>query len=99
MFYFDPTYFWFVFIPTILLSLGVQMYLKRTFTTWSKVENQAKKTGRQVADELFDETSLDPIPVQRIKQPLGDHFDPKANVVRLSPPVGRRVDLRPHLVG
>ena len=26
--------------------------------------------------------------MQRIRRPLGDHYDPKQNVVRLSPPVG-----------
>jgi Zn-dependent membrane protease YugP len=89
MFWIDPTYFWWVFIPTILLSLFVQMHLKRTFKQWSKVENQADLTGEQVAQELFDETSLDPVPIQAIKQPLGDHYDPGKNVVRLSPPVGK----------
>ena len=87
-FRYDPSYFWYVFIPTILLSLAVQIYLKRTFKAWGKVENEANLTGRQVADRLFDGTSLDPIPVQRTRQPLGDHFDPRKNVVRLSPPVG-----------
>jgi uncharacterized protein len=89
MFFFDNTYFWWVFVPTILLSLGVQIYLKRTFSKYSQVPNQADLTGEQVAQELFDETSLDPVPIKRIKQPLGDHYDPKANVVRLSPPVGQ----------
>jgi Zn-dependent membrane protease YugP len=89
MFFFDSTYFWWVFVPTILLSLGVQLYLKRTFKKYSKVENQADLTGEEVAQELFDETSLEPVPIQRTKQPLGDHYDPKANVVRLSPPVGK----------
>ena len=89
MFFYDSTYFWWVFVPTILLSLGVQIYLKSTFTKYSKVDNQADLTGEQVAQELFDRTSLDPVPIERIKQPLGDHYDPKKNVVRLSPPVGR----------
>ncbi|MEA3334923.1 MAG: zinc metallopeptidase [Chloroflexota bacterium] len=88
MFWFDPNYFWYIFIPTILLSLGVQIYLKRTFSKWSKVENAANLTGREVADVLIEETPLEPIPVERTKQPLGDHYDPKENVVRLSPPVG-----------
>lgn len=87
MFFFDTTYFWWVFIPTLVLSVGVQFYLKRTFTKWSKVENSSHLNGDQVAQELFDETSLDPVPIQHTKQPLGDHYDPKANVVRLSPPV------------
>ena len=89
MFIFDPTYFWWVFIPTMLISLGVQLYLKRTFAQYSQVKNQARLTGEQVARQLFDKTSLNPIPVQQISQPLGDHYDPRANVVRLSPPVGR----------
>lgn len=88
MFFIDTTYFWWVFVPTMALSLFVQIYLKRTFTTWSKVENMAGETGREVAQELFDETSLDPVPIERTKQPLGDHYDPSKNVVRLSPPVG-----------
>jgi Zn-dependent membrane protease YugP len=88
MFFYDSTYFWWVFIPTVVLSFLVQMHLRRTFKKYSKVENMADLTGDEVADELFAKTSLDPVPVQRIRQPLGDHFDPKANIVRLSPPVG-----------
>lgn len=88
MFFHDTAYFWWVFVPTMLLSLGVQIHLKRTFKKHSKVENEAGLTGEQVADQLFAKTSLDAIPVQRIRRPLGDHFDPRANVVRLSPPVG-----------
>ena len=30
-FYIDPTYFWYVFIPTLVISIGVQVYLKSTF--------------------------------------------------------------------
>jgi Zn-dependent membrane protease YugP len=89
MFFFDPTYFWWVFIPTMLISLGVQIHLQRSFRKWSKVENEADLIGEEVAQELFDETSLEPVPIKSTKQPLGDHYDPKQNVVRLSPPVGQ----------
>ena len=88
MFFYDSTYFWWVFIPTVVLSFLVQMHLRRTFKKYSKVENMADLTGDEVADELFAKTSLDPVPVQQIRQPQGDHLDPNANVVRLSPPVG-----------
>jgi hypothetical protein len=89
MLMFDPVYFWWVFIPTIVLSIGVQIWLKHNFTKWSKVQNLANKTGEQVADELIEETPLEPVPVERTEQPLGDHYDPSKNVVRLSPPVGQ----------
>jgi len=81
MFYsFDPVYFWYVFIPTMLLSVFVQIYLQSSFAKWNKTRNQSGLTGQQ----LFDHTSIKPIPLERISGSLTDHFDPRANVVRLS---------------
>ena len=54
MFYIDPTYFWYVFIPTILISLGVQLYLRSTFSRWSNVRNSTGQAGVQVVKQLFD---------------------------------------------
>jgi Zn-dependent membrane protease YugP len=85
--YIDPVYFWYVFIPTLLLSLGVQIYLRSTFSRWSGVKNSAGIVGPQVAQQLFDHTSLKAIRVERIRGTMTDHFDPGANVVRLSDPV------------
>jgi Zn-dependent membrane protease YugP len=85
--YIDPVYFWYVFIPTILISIGVQVYLRSTFSRWSNVKNSSGIVGPQVAQQLFDRTSLKPIGVERIRGTMTDHFDPGANVVRLSDPV------------
>jgi Zn-dependent membrane protease YugP len=85
--YFDPAYFWCIFIPTILLSLGVQIYLRSTFGKWANVRNGSNINGLQVGQVLFQRTSLQAIPLQRIAGTLNDHFDPRANVVRLSDPV------------
>lgn len=90
MFFFDSTYFWYVFIPTMVLSLAVQLYLKRTFGKWSQVENGADLTGLQVADQLFRSTSLAAIPVVPTQGVLTDHFDPRDNTVRLSQPVANK---------
>jgi Zn-dependent membrane protease YugP len=87
-FVFDPNYIWFIVIPTMILSAVIQSNLKSTFAKYSKVSNRAGMTGRQVAEALFERTELDPIPLERTPQPLGDHYDPGKNVVRLSPPVG-----------
>jgi uncharacterized protein len=81
---FDSTYLWLVFIPTIIISFGVQMYLRRTYGKWSRVPNSTNLPGSRVADELFDRTALMEIPVQVIPGNMTDHFDPGANVVRLS---------------
>jgi Zn-dependent membrane protease YugP len=90
MFYIDPTYFWYVLIPTLLISIGVQIYLRSTFSRWSGVKNSQGLVGPQVAQQLFSRTSLQPIRVERIKGTMTDHFDPGANVVRLSDPVATK---------
>ena len=90
MFYIDPTYFWYVLIPTLLISIGVQVYLRSTFSKWSKVRNSAGLAGPQVAHEIFGHTSLQAIRLERISGTMTDHFDPGANVVRLSDPVAKQ---------
>jgi len=84
MFFFDPVYMLYVFIPTMLLSLGVQIYLKRSYAKWSKVRNSTNLTGTQVGEALFQRTNLMNIPLEVVPGQMTDHFDPRANVVRLS---------------
>jgi len=88
--YIDPVYFWYVFIPTILISIGVQVYLRSTFSKWSGVRNSAGLAGPLVARQIFDHTSLQPVGLERISGTMTDHFDPGANVVRLSDPVAKQ---------
>jgi len=84
MIWIDPVYFWFVLIPVLVISISVQLYLKRTYAKWSKIRNSSDLTGIQVGKELFNRTSLQALPLERIRGDLTDHFDPGANVVRLS---------------
>lgn len=89
MFYIDPIYLWYVFIPVLVISLGVQLYLRATFKKWEKVKNSSGLAGVQVAQELFNKTSLEPVRVEHVSGTLSDHFDPRANVVRLSDSTAR----------
>ena len=81
---FDGNYFIYVFIPTMLLSLGVQLYLRSAYSKWSKVRNSNNLTGMQIGEVLFNRTSLVDIPLQVVPGQMTDHFDPRANIVRLS---------------
>jgi len=85
--FFDMRYIWLVALPTLIISTGVQIYLKSTFKKWSKTPNGAGENGIQIARDLFNRTSLDAINMERIKGTMTDHFDPGANIVRLSDPV------------
>lgn len=83
MFY-NGQYFLYIALPTLILSFAVQMYLKSTYSKWAKVRNSAGLTGDKVARALFDRTSLNPVQMQPVRGTMTDHFDPGANVVRLS---------------
>ncbi len=92
-FYIDPVYFWYVFIPVLIISLGVQIYLKNTHAKWNKVANSDNMAGVMVAKQIFEKTSLQPIRVERISGNLTDHFDPGANVVRLSDSTAKKTSV------
>ena len=89
-FYFDPVYLWYVFIPVLIISLLVQIFLQSTFRKWSKIKNGSGLNGIQVGRELFALPSLNAIPLEVTPGALSDHFDPRANVVRLSKQVASR---------
>lgn len=82
--YFDPVYFWYVFIPVILISLGVQLFLRSTYSKWSEIQNKANMNGMAVGQALLNRTSLNFISIERTTGTLTDHYDPGAGVVRLS---------------
>jgi Zn-dependent membrane protease YugP len=81
--YIDPVYLW-VLVIVMIISLVVQLFMRSTFSKWGGVRNGAGLNGMQVAQQLFDRTALQPIRVEHTSGTLTDHFDPGANVVRLS---------------
>jgi hypothetical protein len=56
--FFDPLYL-LIFIVTMVISLGAQMYIKSAYGKWSKVANSHNLTGLQVGQEqLLRSTDL-----------------------------------------
>lgn len=82
--FFDMNYLLYIALPTMIISFGVQMYLRSTYGKWSKVPNANHITGAQVGDLLFDRTALAEIPTEVVAGQMTDHFDPRANIVRFS---------------
>ena len=77
-------YYFIIVMPFVLLSLWAQIKVKSTFSKYSQVYNQRNMTGADAARRILDMNGLQHIPVERISGELTDHFDPKANVIRLS---------------
>ena len=78
----DPTYVLVIiaFLLTCIASWGVNF----TFNKYKDVYNARGMTGAQAARMILDRNGLSHIRVERISGNLTDHFDPGANVIRLS---------------
>src|SRR6187551_3569226 len=75
-------------VPTLLLGLGVQWWLKRTFARYSNVDLMSGMTGAEIARQILDRNGLEDVPVDRSNAgALSDNYDPRKKALHLSPPV------------
>jgi uncharacterized protein len=75
-------------IPPLLIGLGVQWWLKKTFAEQAQVHATNGMTGAQVARAILDANGLQDVPVTVSPGgPLSDHYDPRKRSVHLSHPV------------
>lgn len=81
-YYFDPTYVLVIigFIFAMMASTGVQ----NAFKKYSKVKSYRNYTGADAARKILDGNGLYDVKIEHISGDLNDHYDPKANVIRLS---------------
>ncbi len=80
--YFDSTYL--LVIPAIIFALIAQIKVKTTFNKYSSEHNQHGYTAKEVARRILDDNGLQNISIEYISGELTDHYDPSANVIRLS---------------
>lgn len=81
MFY-DPTYL--LVLPAIIFALIAQVMVKSTFSKYSSENNQHGYTAKEVARKILDENGLYNVSIEYVSGNLTDHYDPSANVIRLS---------------
>jgi len=73
-----------ILIPILIFSLYAQMKVQGTFQKYNQVANARHMTGYDAARLILDRNGLTGVQIERVKGNLTDHYDPKANVVRLS---------------
>lgn len=73
-----------ILIPAIIFSIVAQVMVKSAFSEYSKVRNSRGLTGADAAREILDRNGLTNVRIEHISGSLTDHYDPKANVIRLS---------------
>lgn len=83
--FFDPTFL--ILIPAMLLAFYAQSKVKSVFEQYSAEQNTAGLTGAQAAEKLLNVSGLEDVRVEITQEGMGDHYDPREKVVRLSPAV------------
>lgn len=73
-----------ILIPCLLLSLWASANVNSTFKRYSKQFSSRRITGAQAAQRVLSANGVTGVRIERVTGNLTDHFDPKANVIRLS---------------
>lgn len=84
-FMYDSTFL--ILIPAIALALYAQFKVQSTFRRYSEIPSGTGYTGAQVAAELLRRRGITDVKVEAVQGMLGDHYDPRTKVLRLSPDV------------
>ncbi|MEM9532819.1 MAG: zinc metallopeptidase [Pseudomonadota bacterium] len=72
-------------VALITLILGPGIWVKRVMRRYSRPEDRYDGTGAELARYLLDGLRMPDVPVEVSE--VGDHYDPSARAVRLSPDV------------
>lgn len=77
-------YYLFLVIPAILLAGYASAKVNTTYRKYSQKPSQSGMTGYLAARKVLDDNGLFDVRIEKTGGNLTDHFDPTANVIRLS---------------
>jgi Zn-dependent membrane protease YugP len=71
-------------IPGLIVSVWAQIRVKTTFDKYSRIFTKKGITAASAARRILDANGLSHVRIEQINGHLSDHYDPRANVIRLS---------------
>lgn len=80
---FDWTYLLIV-LPCLIISLWASARVNGTFRRYEKQLSSRRITGAEAAKRVLQQNGVWGVRIERVSGKLTDHYDPKANVIRLS---------------
>ncbi|UCF35116.1 MAG: zinc metallopeptidase [Phycisphaerales bacterium] len=83
---FDPMYFLIVG-PGILLAAWATFKVKSAFARGSRIALRSGVSGAEAAAHILQSNGLHNVRIEPTRAHLGDHYDPRSKVLRLSPEV------------
>lgn len=77
-------YYVILILPVVLASLGVQLWLKSTYSKYSKITNSRRITGARAAYMVLQYYGINDVNIMKIGGNMTDCYDPTQKVIKLS---------------
>ena len=82
--YISNYYYIILVLPMVIFSMIASAKVNSAFKKYSQILSSRRITGAQAAFEILRYYGITNVQIERVSGNLTDHFDPKANVIRLS---------------
>ena len=86
MFWYDY-YYLILVVPALIIAGIAQINVKKTYSKMAQVANKKRLTGAQAAAMVLSGYGINNVRIELGHGKLSDHYDPRNNVIRLSPEV------------
>lgn len=84
-YYFASNYYYFILVlPMVVFSFIASAKVNSAFNKYSKIASMRGITGAQAANEILRFYGINNVAIEHVSGKLTDHYDPKANLIRLS---------------
>ncbi|MCX6094269.1 MAG: zinc metallopeptidase [Candidatus Bipolaricaulota bacterium] len=75
-----------ILLPALALAGYAQWKVRSTYNRYSTVEVTRRTTAQEVAQRILNAEYIQDVTFEAIDRPLGDYYDPRKKVLRLSAP-------------
>lgn len=81
--------YWYIVLvlPAILFSLAAQIAVNSAYGRWKKTLSRSGMTGADAARRVLEMNGVQNVRIEHVSGRLSDHYDPRRDVIRLSPEV------------
>lgn len=80
-------YYLILVVPALIISGIAQWKVKSTYSKMSQMQNRRGLSGAEAAQRVLAYYGINNVAIQQTHGRLSDHYDPRSNVIRLSPEV------------
>jgi Zn-dependent membrane protease YugP len=80
-----------ILLPAIVLAIYAQWKVRSTYTRYARVPSTGRITAQEAAQRILERADVEGVTFESAKRPLGDHYDPRKKVLRLSAPTSTSI--------